>query len=346
MRLRVSHIRRLSLNVTNVAIIGASGYTGLELLKILISHPNFNITYVANSEGSMRLKDLHPCLDGVYECDVQKADIDEIAKNSELVFLALPHKTAMAYVKPLLQKGLKVVDLSADYRLKLDVYEEHYCEHTDKENLTHAVYGLPELFRQKIKSAKLIANPGCYPTTAILGALPFMKYKKEDSAFIVDAKSGVSGAGKKLSDVTHFVNVNDNFFAYNPLGHRHAPEIAEKLGIDFENVSFVPHLVPATRGMVSSIYMQVNGDFDPLAVLKEYYKDEKFVRIRENPVDMKNVAGTHFCDIFAKRKGDTLFISCAIDNLLKGASSAAVANANLMMGYDEHTALPIIAYVP
>lgn len=334
------------MKATNVAIIGASGYTGLELLKILINHPNFNVTYVANSEGSMKLGDLHPSLAAVYECDVQKADIDEVARVSELVFLALPHKTAMAYVKPLLEKGLKVVDLSADYRLELDVYEKHYCEHTDKANLTHAVYGLPELFREKIKSAKLIANPGCYPTSVILGSLPFMKYKQENTPFIVDAKSGVSGAGKKLSDVTHFVNINDNLFAYNPLGHRHAPEIAEKLGIDLLHVSFIPHLVPITRGMVSSIYMQVKGDFDPLAVLKEYYKDEKFVRIRENPVDMKSVAGTHFCDIFAKRNGDTLFISSAIDNLLKGASSAAVANANLMMGYEEHTALPTIAYVP
>ena len=334
------------MSVTNIAIIGASGYTGLELLKILINHPNFHITYVANSEGSMTLDALHPSLKGVYECDIQKADIDEVAKVSELVFLALPHKTAMAYVKPLLEKGLKVVDLSADYRLKLDVYEEHYCEHTDKDNLVHAVYGLPELFRQKIKGARLIANPGCYPTSVILGALPFMRYKKENSSFIVDAKSGVSGAGKKLSDVTHFVNVNDNFFAYNPLEHRHAPEIAEKLGINFADISFVPQLVPATRGMVSSVYMQVSGDFDPIAVLKEYYKDEKFIRIRENPVDMKSVAGTHFCDIFAKRNGNTLFISSAIDNLLKGASSAAVANANLMMGYDEYTAMPAIAYVP
>jgi N-acetyl-gamma-glutamyl-phosphate reductase len=334
------------LSATNVAIIGASGYTGLELLKILINHPNFNITYVANSEGSMQLRDLHPSLADVYECDVQKADIDEIARVSELVFLALPHKTAMAYVKPLLEKGLKVVDLSADYRLELDTYEKHYCEHTDKENLTHAVYGLPELFREEIKSAKLIANPGCYPTSVILGALPFMRFKQENTPFIVDAKSGVSGAGKKLSDVTHFVNVNDNLFAYNPLGHRHAPEIAEKLGIDFLHVSFIPHLVPITRGMVSSIYMQVSGDFDPIEVLKEYYKDEKFVRVRENPVDMKSVAGTHFCDIYAKRNGNTLFISSAIDNLLKGASSAAIANANLMMGYEEHTALPAIAYVP
>ena len=334
------------MKVTKTAVVGASGYTGLELLKMLIKHPYFELIYVANSEGNMKLSELHPSLMNVYECDIQKADIDEIAKMSELVFLALPHKTAMAYVKPLLEKGVKVVDLSADYRLELVTYEKHYCEHTDKENLPNAVYGLPELFREEIKTTDLVANPGCYPTSVILGALPFMKYKKEGSPFIVDAKSGVSGAGKKLSDVTHFVNVNDNFFAYNPIGHRHAPEIAEKLGIDFGEVSFVPHLLPATRGMLSSIYMQVEGDFDPIEVLKEYYQGEKFVRIKDVPVDMKSVAGTHFCDIYAKKNGSTLFISSAIDNLLKGASSAAVANANLMMGYEEHTALPDIAYVP
>ena len=334
------------MSVTNVAIIGASGYTGLELLKILINHPFFNITYVANSEGSMNLRELHPSLEGVYECEVLKADIDDIALASELVFLALPHKTAMAYVKPLMAKGLKVVDLSADYRLELETYEKHYCEHTDKGNLQEAVYGLPELYRDEIRDARLIANPGCYPTSVILGAFPFLRYKKENTPFIVDAKSGVSGAGKKLSDVTHFVNVNDNLFAYNPIAHRHAPEIAEKLDIDFSDVTFIPHLVPVTRGMISSIYMQVSGDFDPIEVLKEHYKNERFIRIRENPVDMKSVAGTHFCDIYAKRNGDTLFISSAIDNLLKGASSAAVANANLMMGYDEYTSLPLIAYVP
>ena len=334
------------MNVTNVAIIGASGYTGLELLKMLINHPFFQIAYVANSEGGISLSELHPSLQSVFECDIKKADIDEIAKRCELVFLALPHKTAMAYVAPLLEKGLKVVDLSADYRLELQTYEKFYCKHTDKENLTHAVYGLPELYRQEIKTAKLVANPGCYPTSAVLATLPFMRFKKEGAPIIIDAKSGVSGAGKKLSDVTHFVNVNDNFFAYNPVDHRHAPEIAQILDVPFADITFVPHLVPVTRGMISSVYLHVEGDFDPLQILREYYKKEQFIRIREQPVDMKSVAGTHFCDIYAKRNGDVLFISSAIDNLLKGASSAALANANLMMGYSEGLALPQIAYVP
>ena len=334
------------MSVTKVGVIGASGYTGLELLKILINHPKFQLSYVANSEGNTTLSQLHHSLNKVYECDVLKADIDECASSCELVFLALPHKTAMAYVKPLISKGLKVVDLSADYRLPQTVYEEFYCAHTDVENLSQAVYGLPELFRDKLCGAKLVANPGCFPTSAILGVLPFMSKRVKNTPIIVDAKTGVSGAGKKLSDNTHFVNVNDNLFAYNPLIHRHAPEIAQKLGVDFDEVHFVPHLVPLTRGMISSIYIQVNGDFDAYEVLEEFYKEAKHVRVCKNPVDMKSVAGTNFCDIYVKRKSNMLFISSAIDNLMRGASSAAVVNANLMMGFDEDLGIPNIAYVP
>jgi N-acetyl-gamma-glutamyl-phosphate reductase len=334
------------LSVTKVGVIGASGYTGLELLKILINHPKFQLSYVANSEGNTTLSQLHHSLNKVYECDVLKADIDECASSCELVFLALPHKTAMVYVKPLISKGLKVVDLSADYRLPQDIYEQFYCPHTDTENLSHAVYGLPELFRDELRSAKLVANPGCFPTSAILGVLPFMSRRVKNTPIIVDAKTGVSGAGKKLSDNTHFVNVNDNLFAYNPLMHRHAPEIAQKLGVDFDEVHFVPHLVPLTRGMISSIYIQVNSDFDAYKVLEEFYKEAKHIRVCKNPVDMKSVAGTNFCDIYVKRKSNMLFISSAIDNLMRGASSAAVVNANLMMGFDEDLGIPNIAYVP
>ncbi|QHG90739.1 N-acetyl-gamma-glutamyl-phosphate reductase [Sulfurimonas sp. CVO] len=334
------------MSVTKVGVIGASGYTGLELLKILINHPKFQLSYVANSEGNTTLSQLHHSLNKVYECDVLKADIDECASSCELVFLALPHKTAMVYVKPLISKGLKVVDLSADYRLPQDIYEQFYCPHTDTENLSHAVYGLPELFRDELRSAKLVANPGCFPTSAILGVLPFMSRRVKNTPIIVDAKTGVSGAGKKLSDNTHFVNVNDNLFAYNPLMHRHAPEIAQKLGVDFDEVHFVPHLVPLTRGMISSIYIQVNSDFDAYKVLEEFYKEAKHIRVCKNPVDMKSVAGTNFCDIYVKRKSNMLFISSAIDNLMRGASSAAVVNANLMMGFDEDLGIPNIAYVP
>jgi len=329
-----------------VGIVGATGYTGLELVKILLNHPSFTLTYIANSEGGTTINKLHPSLHGVCEDKVEKADVEVIAKKCDLVFLALPHKTAMAYVKPLRKLGVKVVDLSADYRLTQEVYEEFYVPHTDVENLENVVYGLPEMFREELKTASLVANPGCFPTCSILGLLPFMEKRQEGTPIIIDAKTGVSGAGKKLSETTHFVNVNDNLFAYNPLMHRHAPEIAQKLGIAFDEVNFVPHLIPLTRGMISSIYIQVEGEFDALSHLQEYYKNEKNVRISEIPVDMKNVSGTNFCDIYVKRKGNMLFISSAIDNLLRGASSQAVVNANLMMGLDENTGISNIAYVP
>ena len=163
-----------------------------------------------------------------------------------------------------------------------------------------------------------------------------MRHRVKHTPIIIDAKTGISGAGKKLSETTHFSHINDNLFAYNPLLHRHAPEIAQKLGIDFDEVHFVPHLVPTTRGMLSSIYIQVSDKFDIYKTLNEYYKDDKHIRIKENPVDMKNVAGTNYCDIYAKRKGNLLFISSAIDNLMRGASSQAVVNANLMMSVDEY----------
>jgi len=334
------------LTAIKVGIIGVSGYTGLELVKMLISHPVFAISYLANSEGGISLDELHPSLKSVFEMNVEKADIDECANNCELVFLALPHKASMAYVKPLVKKGIKIVDFSADYRLTQDVYEEYYCPHTDIDNLKNVVYGLPELFRDKIKSASLVANPGCYPTSAILGLLPFMSKRIKSTPIIIDAKTGVSGAGKKLSESTHFVNVNDNIFSYNPFIHRHAPEIAQKLDIGFDEVHFVPHSVSMTRGMLSSIYIQVDKNIDAFELLEEFYKNEPFVRIYEQPVDVKNVAGTNFCDIYVKQKENILFISSAVDNLMRGASSQALANANIMMGLDETFGIPLIAYVP
>lgn len=336
----------MSATKINVGIVGATGYTGLELVKILINHPAFHLNYIANSEGGVTIDELHPSLIGVCSDEVRKADVNDIALHCELIFLALPHKTAMAYVKPLIAKGLKVVDLSADYRLPQDIYEEFYTPHTDPENLSHVVYGLPEMFREELKSAKLVANPGCFPTSAILGLLPFLSQRVKNTPIIVDAKTGVSGAGKKLSEVTHFVNLNDNLFAYNPLMHRHAPEIAQKIGVDFDEVNFVPHLIPLTRGMLSSLYIQTSGDFDAFELLSSFYQDEPFVRISKNPVDMKNVAGTNFCDIYVKQKGNILFISSAIDNLMRGASSQAVVNANIMMGLNESSGISKIAYVP
>jgi N-acetyl-gamma-glutamyl-phosphate reductase len=333
----------------DVAIIGASGYTGLELIKILINHPHFAIRYIATSEGGVSASELHPSLAGVFEQDVQKADAKEVAKHATLAFLALPHKAAMGFAKELLDLHVKVVDLSADYRLELEAYERHYCEHEDKEHLSEAVYGLPEIHKARIQNARLIANPGCYPTASILGILPFLPYLNKEAPIFIDAKSGVSGAGKKLTPTAHFVAINENMFAYNPLKHRHEPEIAEKLrqiSTHAFEVNFIPHLLPLTRGMLVSSYLQTDETIDAKAVLRAYYADATFVRVRETPVEIKATAGTNFCDIFVTQKGKSLFVSSAIDNLLRGASSQAVVNANLMCGLDETAGIPMIAYVP
>ncbi len=332
-----------------VAIIGASGYTGLELVKILCEHPGFDLVYAATSEGGTTIQSLHPSLQKVVSIPVEKADAKDVARVAQIAFLALPHKTAMGFAAKLLDLGVKVVDLSADYRLKLKTYEEHYCPHEDRSHLGEAVYGLPEFYREKIEKARLVANPGCYPTASLLGLLPFIPSMKEDTPIFIDAKSGVSGAGKKLSETTHYVTINENIFAYNPIEHRHAPEIAEKIYDRFERepqVNFVPHLIPVTRGMLCSIYMQIEREIDPIAILQEWYASEPFVRIRHKPVDIKSVAGTNFCDIFAVANGTTLFVSSAIDNLLRGASSQAVVNANIISGFDETLGIPKFAYVP
>jgi len=322
-----------------VAIVGASGYTGLELIKILLNHPHFEIAGLFGSEGGERIEEVYPALKGVFEAEIQKAETEKL-KKYDLVFLAVPHKTAMAFVKEL-YSYVKIVDFSADYRLNQKNYEEYYCPHIDPLNLENSAYGLPEIFREHIKKRDLIANPGCYPTASILALYPFLDYI-EDGVFI-DAKSGVSGAGKKLSETTHFVKDNENFFAYNPIKHRHSVEIKEKTGL---NVTFVPQLLPISRGMQVSIYAKLKKDIDPLEVLTKTYQNEEFIRVSEKPVEIKNVSGTHYCDVFAMRNSDMLFINSVIDNLLRGASSQAVANANLICGFEEGLALPKIAYVP
>ena len=321
------------------AIVGASGYTGLELIKILINHPFFEIEGLFGSEGGERIEKIYPSLKGVFEAEIQKSDVEKL-KKFDLVFLAVPHKTAMSIVKELYGKT-KIVDFSADYRLNQKNYEDYYCPHIDPANLENSAYGLPEIFRDFIKNKQLIANPGCYPTATILALYPFIDYI--ENGVFVDAKSGVSGAGKKLSSNTHFVTDNENFFAYNPIKHRHSIEIAEKTGL---NVTFVPQLLPITRGMQISIYAKLKKDIDPIEILKEKYQNEEFIRIKKNPVKIKDVAGTHFCDIFAMKNSNMLFINSAIDNLLRGASSQAVANANILFDLPENTALPKIAYVP
>ncbi len=332
-----------------VGVIGVSGYTGLELVKLLLNHPIFTIKYLATTKGDTTISNLHPSLKSVIEFNVDVVNVDLISKECDLIFLALPHKTAMSVAKEFINRDIKVVDLSADYRLDLDTYESNYCEHEDKNNLENSAYGLIEYFRDSIKGAKVTASPGCYPTATLLALLPFIPYIQEGSEIFIDAKSGVSGAGKKLTNINSFVNINENIFAYSPLKHRHAPEIKEKINkiynIDF-NINFVPHLIPITRGELVTVFATLKDNIDPKEILKSQYENEKFIRLRDVPVNVKDVSGTHFCDIFAQVNGRALFINSAIDNLLRGASSQALASANIMCDLDESLGLPTVAYVP
>lgn len=330
-----------------VGIIGVSGYTGLELVKIILNHPKFELTYTAASSAS-RLSEIFPQLLGYFDCDVYMANAKEASEKCDLVFLALPHEKAMEFAKEILNYGTtKVVDLSADYRLSLALYEKNYTTHLDPLNLSQAVYGLIELNREKIKQATLVTNPGCYPTCSLLALMPFIKFIDSRIGVMIDAKSGVSGAGKTPKQASHFVNVNENFNAYNPITHRHADEIKEQLSLmSGKDVStlFVPNLAPLNRGMVASIYGVLDKKINADEVLREFYKNENFIRVRNEPVNVKNVAGTHYCDIYVKTHEGKIWINSAIDNLLRGASSQAVANANLMLNIDESTGLPVAAY--
>ncbi|RAZ57382.1 N-acetyl-gamma-glutamyl-phosphate reductase [Campylobacter hyointestinalis] len=331
----------------NVGIVGISGYTGLELVKLLINHPNFELSY-AGASSQNELEDIFPSLKNVLNLKVEVANTDEIKARCDLVFLALPHSEGMKVAKELRGSGVKIVDLSADYRVSLENYEKNYCAHLDKDGLKDAVYGLVEINRDRIKKANLVANPGCYPTCSLLGLLPFANMLDPKFGVMIDAKSGLSGAGKSLKSSSHFVSVNENMNAYSPLTHRHSDEIKEHLNLAHNtniDVMFVPHLIPLTRGMLVSSYGVLKPEFkdiDLISVLENFYKNEKFIRIRREPVSIKDVAGTHFCDIFAINNSGKIWINSGIDNLLRGASSQALANANLMFGFDESLGLPLV----
>lgn len=333
----------------NVGIIGVSGYTGAELVKMLITHPIFNLVYCANTEGATSVSELHPALLGVCDIEVEKVDTERAAASCELIFLALPHKTAMQTAKELLDKGIKVVDLSADYRLNQENYEAFYCEHEDLDNLSHAIYSIPELHGESAKGARLIANPGCHVTASLLALAPFLDRIDLNHPIFIDSKTGVSGAGKSPSATVHYVSVNDNINCYNIIKHRHATEIeqhASALCSQDVKVTFVPSLVPMTRGMLSCVYATLKDDCDPLEVLESFYANNFFVRVRKAPPHTKMTSGTNFGDLYAARHGNALVAMCAIDNLMRGASSQALVNANIMMGLDESLGIPRIAYVP
>ena len=330
-----------------VGILGISGYTGLELVKLILAHPHFELSYAGASSES-RLSELFPQLRGVFDMEVEVADISQIKKRCELVFTALPHMQSMKYIKEL-RELVKIVDLSADYRISLENFRANYGEHTDAKGLESAVYSVPELHRHSLKNCLLVANPGCYPTASLLALAPFAKMIDEKVGVFIDAKSGVSGAGKSLKASSHFISVDENANAYSPLTHRHAAEIKEHLDAlgGAADVLFVPHLLPLNRGMLVSVYITLKEQFsqiNPLDVLNDFYSKESFIRICHEPPQIKNVAGTHFADLCAYKSGDKIVVLSAIDNLLRGASSQALANANIICGFDESLALPRLAH--
>ncbi len=346
----------------NVAIIGISGYTGLELIRILSNHPSFVVKHITSrKEAGKRLCDLYPELLGTkYEnLRIENFDIDLVKYDCSLVFLAVPHGIAMNLASELLKNRIKVVDLSADFRIKSkEVYEGWYgLEHKDEGLLNRAVYGLIEIYRDKIKSADLVANPGCYPTSIILGLYPLLKEGLVfDNVIIVDSKSGVTGAGRTPKLGTLFSEVYDDFKPYNLKKHRHTPEIEQELSVIAGKeikVSFNPHLLPINRGILSSMYLRLNSPLDDNRLYKlyeKYYEHEKWIRILPPGVFPKtrSVRGSMYCDIslVLDERTNILRVITAIDNLCRGASGQAVANANLMMGLPEEEGLTSVSLMP
>ena len=335
--------------MTRIAILGATGYTALELIKLLLRHPQAEIvTLTSRQDGSPPVAMIHPSLHGRLELNLENLAPAEVASRAECVFSCLPHGASASVIPQLLDAGCKVVDFSADYRLNSPAsFVEWYGEkHPDPDRLGKVVYGLPELFREEIVKAKLVANPGCFPTSAILALAPLVKAKLiEPSGIVVDSKSGVSGAGRTLKLTTHYPECNESISAYNVGRHRHTPEIDQILstvaGSDVE-VIFTPHLVPMDRGILTTTYSIPTGKLSEdnlLETIRSFYADEPFVRVIEHLPGTKDCGGTNYCDITARIvRGRVITISC-IDNLIKGASGAAVQNFNLLYGYPETTAL-------
>ncbi len=343
-----------------VAICGGSGYTGVELLRILSGHPKIKITAVtseksAGKDVSALFPHLHKCRGLIYT-PLNKIDL---LKNADLFFLALPHGASQEAVNFFFTNDKRVIDLSADYRLSdPKVYQEWYgLRHEYQSTLKKAVFGLPEIYRSTIKKARLIANPGCYPTSAILALLPAIKDKLINiSSINIDSKSGTTGAGRKADIAVSFCEVNEGFKAYAVGTHRHTPEIEQELSLILGRkikVNFTPHLLPVDRGILTTVYAQLSKKTDTASVLNLYkhiYMDEPFINVLDEGIfpNIKNVRGTNFCHIGIKviPRTNTLVIVSAIDNLVKGASGQAVHNMNIMMGFEETTGLGSLALFP
>jgi len=339
--------------MVKTALVGATGYTGLELLKILIRHPHAEIVSLsAKLDRPVRIQEEFPVLEGRIDRECAPLDAEEVADLADAIFLALPHTVSMRFAPVFLKAGKKVIDLSADYRFSDSrVYREWYgVDHLHPEGLKTAVYGLTELFRSRIASARLIANPGCYPTGTILGVYPVLAEKLIDSErIVVDAKTGVTGAGRKASLSLLFPEVNENFKAYNLTSHKHTPEmnlvLQELTGMNVE-IEFGPHLLPVNRGILSTIYLKL---IKPVTeekvwdVFHRRYGGERFIRLLPPPrlPELKDVVETNNCAIGFRvnRRTNNLIVVTAIDNLLKGAAGQAVQNFNAMEGWPEETGL-------
>ena len=342
-----------------VGIYGASGYTGQELLKILLRHNESQVVALTSRKfRGMPVADVYPLFKGLTEADYIDASPEDVADLCDVVFLAVPHGEAMGVAPLFLNAGTKVIDLSADYRLRdISVYESWYKQHTSSQLIGKAIYGLPELYRNDIMATDLVANPGCYPTSIILGLAPIIKASAIDPAsIIIDSKSGVSGAGREPSIGSLFCEVNEGFKAYKIGNHRHTPEIDQELsvlaGCDV-TVTFIPHLIPVNRGMLSTIYatlLRKTSIEELIDVYKTFYKDEQFVRVYDEGMfpNISSVKGSNYCDIglaLDERTGRVVIVS-AIDNLIKGAAGQAVQNMNLMYGLPENSGLNMVPLFP
>lgn len=340
-------------------IIGATGYTGMELLRILLSHPHVEVVLATSEKFSgKRVDEAFPFLKGKTDISLEALTDEQVAKRCSFAFSCLPHKEAMAHVPAWLAKGTKVVDLSADFRFKsAATYEHWYEKHTQPDLLKEAVYGLPELHREEIRKAFLVGNPGCYPTGTILTLTALIKQgMASPEGIIVDAKSGVSGAGRSAALESLFSEVNESVHAYKVGKHRHTPEIEQALSLAAGRdvvITFTPHLIPMDRGILSTMYARSLRKTDTSTLLKSlsaFYKDEPFIRVLPEGVlpKTKNVRGTNVCEIGAvyDSRSERIIAISAIDNLLKGASSQAVQNMNLMAGLPETTGLPTLPLIP
>ncbi|MEJ2284033.1 MAG: N-acetyl-gamma-glutamyl-phosphate reductase [Desulfobacterales bacterium] len=343
--------------MSRVAIVGATGYAGAELVRILSGHPQVEITVVTSRQyAGHRIDQVYPAFSGVVDLVCEAYDPERICDRADIVFTALPHQIPMSVVPELVRGGKKVIDLSADFRFSdAAVYESAYQPHTAKELLASAVYGLSEIYFDQIREATLIGNPGCYPTSVLLPLIPLLQKGLLDlSTLIADSKSGVSGAGRSLSLGSHFCEVAESFKPYKVAVHRHNPEMNAVLSQEARtavSITFVPHLVPMSRGMLTTIYATPGMDLQAQDIADCYraaYAQRPFVRLcaEDRLPETAKVRGTNYCDIGFKldETNNRLILVSAIDNLVKGAAGQAVQNMNIMLGLVETAGLDQVPY--